>query len=91
MSVAMVCSVYAGSDVDRTWLVVTAPAAAETAEVLGGGGGVLDAMSLESGGAMTRTPDGAATIRILDGDGRTYDVIPIAPAPEEPFGDYGDG
>ena len=91
MSVAMVCSVYAGSEVDRTWLVVTAPAAAETAEVLSGGGGVLDAMSLGSGGAMTRTPDGAATIRILDGDGRTYDVIPIAPAPEQPFGDYGDG
>jgi hypothetical protein len=91
MSVAMVCSVYAGSEVDRTWLVVTAPADVETAEVLDEGGGVLDVLSFEGGGAMTRTPDGAALIRVLDGDGRTFDLIPITPSPEAPFGDYGDG
>jgi DNA-directed RNA polymerase specialized sigma24 family protein len=91
MSVAMVCSVYAGSEVDRTWLLVTAPAAAESAEVLDDGGGVLDVLSFEGGGAMTRTPDGAALIRIVDGDDETYDVIPITPSAEAPFGDYGDG
>jgi hypothetical protein len=91
MSVAMVCSVYAGSDVDRTWLVVTAPDEAATAEVLDDDGAVLDVLRLEKGSAMTRTPDGAALVRVVDGSGETYDVIPITPAPEEPFGDYGDG
>jgi hypothetical protein len=39
---------------------------------------------------MTRTPDGAAQVRVSDADGRTLDVVPIVPAPEAPFGDYGD-
>ena len=93
MSVATVCSVSDGSDAgaDRTWLVVTAPAAVTTAEVLDEDGGVLDVLPVERGGGMARTPDGAAAVRVLDDDGRTFDVIPVTPSSEAPFGDYGDG
>jgi hypothetical protein len=93
MSVATVCSVSDGSDdgVDRTWLVVTAPDAATGGVVLDDDGGLLDFLPLVGGGGMARTPDGAAAVRVVDGDGRTLDVIPVVPAPEAPFGDYGDG
>jgi hypothetical protein len=92
VTVATVCSVFDGSDAgaDRTWLVVTAPGRAAAAVVLDGGGRVLDRMSVVAGGAMTRTPDTAEQVRVEDADGRTLDVVPIAPAPEAPFGDYGD-
>ena len=62
-----------------------------TAEVLDEDGAVLDVAAFDGGGAMTRTPDRAAQVRVLDDGGRTLDVLPIAPAPEAPFGDYGDG
>lgn len=92
LSAATVCSVSDGSgdDADRTWLVVTAPPAAVEAEVVDAGGAVLDVLDLAGGGSMTRTPDGAAQVRLRDADGRPLDVVPVA-FPEQPFGDYGDG
>jgi hypothetical protein len=91
LSLAFVCSVSEGDDIDRTWLVVTAPPGATGAEVLDDGGGVLDVLRMERGGSMTRTPEDAVAVRLRDADGGTVDVVPVAPSDDEPFGDYGDG
>jgi hypothetical protein len=91
VTVATVCSVSDGADSgpDRTWLVVTAPPDAVSAEVLDADGGVLDVLQLEHGGSMTRTPEGASQVRVADAEHRTWAVVPVIPSTEAPFGDYG--
>lgn len=91
LTVAAVCSVFDGVEVeaDRSWLVLTAPAAAVRAEVLDGRGVVLDTVDLAMGGAVARARDGTVAVRTLDGSGRPLDVATVPAG--EPFGDYGDG
>jgi hypothetical protein len=95
LTLAVVCSIPdgtgSGAGPDRTWLVVTAPPDGVAAQVLDADGGVLDVLPLDRGGGMTRTPDGAAAVRVLGSDGLSRDIVPVTPAAEEPFGDYGDG
>jgi len=92
VAVAAVCSVSDGADsgADRTWLVVTAPPEAVSAEVLDDGGDPVGALPLDGGAGVTRPPDGAAQVRVTDADGGTLDIVPVIPPPEAPFGDYGD-
>jgi hypothetical protein len=89
LTVAAVCNVFDGSEVeaDRSWLVVTAPAAAARAEVLDDRGVVLDTVDLAAGGSVSRTPDGTTAVRTLDAGGRPLDVALVPPAAD--FGDYG--
>jgi hypothetical protein len=89
-TVAAVCSVFDGIEVeaDRSWLVVTAPAAAVRAEVLDDRGVVLDTVDLAAGGSVSRTPDGTTAVRTLDAGGRPLDVALVPPVAD--FGDYGD-
>jgi hypothetical protein len=91
LTVAAVCNVFDGIEVeaDRTWLVVTAPAAAARAEVLDDRGVVLDTVDLVAGGSVSRTPDGTTAVRTLDAAGRPLDVATVPPG--EGFGDYGEG
>jgi hypothetical protein len=75
-------------EADRSWLVVTAPAAAVRAEVLDDRGVVLDTVDLAAGGSVSRTPDGTTAVRTLDAGGRPLDVALVPPAAD--FGDYGE-
>ena len=90
LTAAAVCSVFDGIEVeaDRSWLVVTAPAAAVRAEVLDDRGVVLDTVDLGLGGSVSRAPDGTTAVRTLDAGGRPLDVARVPPATD--FGDYGD-
>ena len=91
--VARACDASAGSEeaFDRSWLVVTAPPEAVRAELLDERGRVLDESALDRGSGIGRTPGGAVTVRVRDGNGRAVGEAEILRTPVEPFGDYGPG
>jgi DNA-directed RNA polymerase specialized sigma24 family protein len=95
LTVARVCDVERlglGQDDDGRWLVVTAPPAAASAELLDSRGRVLGPLALAGGSTLVPLPDGARSVRTLDTAGQPVQQdIPIAPAPTEPFGDFGSG
>jgi DNA-directed RNA polymerase specialized sigma24 family protein len=94
LTVARLCDVATpglGEDDDGRWLVFSAPADAASAEVLDGRGRVLGPLALTGGGAVVPVPAGARTVRTLDAGGQPLRETPIAPAPTEPFGDFGSG
>jgi hypothetical protein len=94
LTVARICDVRSpgrGSGNDASWLVVTAPPASVSAEVLDGDGRVVGVLALQSGGAVEPLPAGARSVRTLDATGRSVHDIPIAPRPTAPFGDFGTG
>jgi hypothetical protein len=80
-----------GQTDDGRWLVVTAPPAAASAQLLGGRGQVLGPLPLTAGGTVVPMTDGARSVRTLDAAGRPLAETPIAPVPTAPFGDFGAG
>jgi len=93
LTVARVCAVTLpgpGRD-DARWLVFTAPPAAAAAELLDARGRVLAPLALTDGSTVADLPDGARSVRTLAADGQPLAEVPIAPAPTEPFGDFGSG
>jgi hypothetical protein len=94
LTVARVCDVTspATSPVEGgRWLVVSAPPAGVTAEVLDARDRPVGTVILSGGGAVTALPDGARTVRVLDTAGATVTRAPVAPMATEVFGDYGPG
>ncbi|WP_147263088.1 hypothetical protein [Geodermatophilus sp. TF02-6] len=89
--VARVCDLSTPTEDGGRWLVVTAPPGAAGAAVLDRRGSVLATLRFDGGGAVGRLPEGARTVRTLDGDGRALAEVPVAAAPTAPFGDYGGG
>ncbi|MGY1747711.1 sigma factor-like helix-turn-helix DNA-binding protein [Modestobacter sp. SYSU DS0511] len=94
LTIARVCDVeppgLRWSDGAR-WLVVTAPAAGTVAEVLDDRERVLTSLPLTGGGAVTELPEGARSVRVLDGTGEPIAQTPVAASPTQPFGDFGSG
>jgi len=94
LTVARVCEVTLpglGRDDDARWLVFTAPPGAAAAELLDARGRVLAPLALTDGSTVANLPDGAHSVRTLAADGEPLAEVPIAPAPTEPFGDFGSG
>ncbi|CCH87660.1 RNA polymerase, sigma-24 subunit, ECF subfamily (fragment) [Modestobacter italicus] len=94
LTVARTCDVALpglGQTDDGRWLVVTAPPAAASAQLLGGRGQVLAPLPLTAGGTVVPMTDGARSVRTLDAAGRPLAETPIAPVPTAPFGDFGPG
>jgi DNA-directed RNA polymerase specialized sigma24 family protein len=94
LTVARVCDVSLpglGQTDDGRWLVVTAPPAASSAELLDARGRVLGPLGLTGGGAVVPLPDHARSVRTFDADGHALLETPIAPSPVVPFGDFGPG
>ena len=94
LTVARVCDLAPpGSDGDQAGavLVVTAPPAAASAQLLDADGAVLGPLALQDGSAVVGLPEGARTVRTLDAAGQVLREVPVAPAPTVPFGDFGEG
>jgi hypothetical protein len=94
LAVARVCDVTSSAtDPSATgrWLVVSAPPAGTTAEVLDGRDRLVETVPLAGGGAVAVLPDGARTVRVLDAAGATVAGAPVSPMATEAFGDYGPG
>jgi DNA-directed RNA polymerase specialized sigma24 family protein len=94
LTVARICDVALpglGQTDDGRWLVVTAPPAAASAQLLGSRGQLLGPLPLTGGGTVVPLTDGARSVRTLDAAGRSLAETPIAPVPTEPFGDFGAG
>jgi hypothetical protein len=94
LTVARVCDVTLpglGQTDDGRWLVVTAPPAAASAELLDTSGRVIGPLDLVDGSAVVSLPGGARAVRTLDAGGQPIREIPVAPPPSAPFGDYGPG
>ncbi|HEX2073661.1 MAG TPA: sigma factor-like helix-turn-helix DNA-binding protein [Geodermatophilus sp.] len=90
LTVARICDL-SSSGGEGMWLVFTGPPAAARADVLDRRGTVLTTLELAGGGAVAPLPEGARTVRTHDAAGRPVGEAPIAPAPTEPFGDFGNG
>ena len=94
LTVARICDVALpglGQTNGGRWLVITAPAAAASAELLDARGRVLRPLELFDGSTVVNLPDGARTVRTLDAGGQPLRETPIAPSPTEEFGDFGNG
>jgi hypothetical protein len=94
LTVARVCDVSQpglGQAEHGRWLVVTAPPDAVSAELLDSRGRVLGPLPLTGGSTVAQLTGDARSVRTLDGDGQPVRETPIAPAPTEPFGDFGSG
>jgi DNA-directed RNA polymerase specialized sigma24 family protein len=94
LTVARICDVALpglGQTDDGRWLVVTAPPAAASAQLLGSRGQLLRPLPLTDGGTVVPMTDGARSVRTLDAAGRSLSETPIAPVPTAPFGDFGAG
>jgi hypothetical protein len=92
--VARVCDVTSTATAPAEggrWLVVSAPPAGVSAEVLDARGRLVATESLAGGSAATVLPDGARTVRVLDASGATVSEAPVSPMATEVFGDYGPG
>lgn len=92
VTVARVCEVdLPGPAGDGSWLVVSAPPAVATAELLDASGRVIGPLPLDAGGAVARLPADARSVRTLLPSGAVAAETPIAPPAPEPFGDFGPG
>jgi hypothetical protein len=94
LTVARVCDGSSPGPAPREagrWLVVSAPTAGVTAEVLDARERLVETLPLTGGGAVTALPEGAADVRVLDATGATVARAPVAPMATETFGDYGPG
>jgi DNA-directed RNA polymerase specialized sigma24 family protein len=94
LTVARVCEVtapVAAPTEAAGRLVLSAPPAGVSAEVLDARDRLLETVPLSGGGAVTALPDGAHTVRVLDAAGATVSRAPVAPMATEVFGDYGPG
>jgi DNA-directed RNA polymerase specialized sigma24 family protein len=95
LTVARICEVALpglGPTDDGRWLVFTGPPSAASAELLDLRGRVVAPLPLIDGSAVVTLPVEAASVRIRDAAGQQIrGDTPIAPAPTEPFGDFGSG
>ncbi|SDX84924.1 DNA-directed RNA polymerase specialized sigma subunit, sigma24 family [Modestobacter sp. DSM 44400] len=92
LTAARTCLVPGSRSADPTaWLVVTAPPAAATAEVLDRRGRLLATASMPLGSTVVPLPEGAGSVRTLDAAGTALTEVPVAPMATVPFGDYGTG
>jgi hypothetical protein len=94
LTVARVCDVTSSpTDPSATgrWLVVSAPPAGVTAEVLDGRDRLVETVPLAGGGTVAVLPEGARTVHVLDAAGATVGEAPVSPMATEQFGDYGPG
>ena len=94
LTVARICDVASGPPARAgrgRWLVVSAPPAGVSAEVLDGQGRPVGRVPLTGGGAVVAVPGGARAVRVLDAAGQLVTGAPVAPAAVEPFGDFGSG
>ncbi|MCW2510557.1 MAG: polymerase, sigma-24 subunit, subfamily [Modestobacter sp.] len=94
LTVARVCDVSLpglGQAEHGRWLVVTAPPEAVSAELLDSRGRVLGPLPLTGGSTVAQLTGDAREVRTLDADGQPVRETPIAPAPTDPFGDFGSG
>jgi hypothetical protein len=90
IAVARVCAPPA-ADAGAGWLVVSVPPEAVRADVLDDDEDRLATVPLVDGGAVTPLPRGATTVRTRDAAGQVVRDVPVAPAPDAPFGDFGPG
>jgi DNA-directed RNA polymerase specialized sigma24 family protein len=94
LMVARTCDVPTSGSADprdARWLLITAPGAAASAEVLDARAGTLATVPLAGGGGLVPLPDGARTVRTADAAGEVLTEVPVAPMAVVPFGDFGPG
>jgi hypothetical protein len=94
LTIARLCDVSApglGQAEHGRWLVVTAPPDAVSAELLDSRGRVLGPLPLTGGSTVAQLTGDARSVRTLDAAGQPVRETAIAPAPTEPFGDFGPG